>query len=209
MIALFLAIALWYGVRGGYSAFVAGRGAVVLSWVAAVPPEEIVRERDGAFFVDTGLVQQNGEPFPYQRIPVHEVHWNAILFFWALSLLPKRGWRRAWWAVLVGAGALALTHIGFFAIAVYGQVAALYNEAGMGFTSEGTVRAIGYAVQIYSVAFDKIVPFLVLVPAFVIGRKPARPPRATRPGRVPKVGRNEPCPCGSGRKFKRCCGVEA
>lgn len=24
---------------------------------------------------------------------------------------------------------------------------------------------------------------------------------------VPKVGRNEPCPCGSGRKFKQCCGA--
>ena len=23
---------------------------------------------------------------------------------------------------------------------------------------------------------------------------------------APKVGRNEPCPCGSGRKFKNCCG---
>jgi len=23
---------------------------------------------------------------------------------------------------------------------------------------------------------------------------------------VPKVGRNEPCPCGSGKKFKQCCG---
>lgn len=23
---------------------------------------------------------------------------------------------------------------------------------------------------------------------------------------LPKVGRNEPCPCGSGKKFKRCCG---
>jgi uncharacterized protein len=22
----------------------------------------------------------------------------------------------------------------------------------------------------------------------------------------PKVGRNDPCPCGSGRKFKHCCG---
>ena len=22
---------------------------------------------------------------------------------------------------------------------------------------------------------------------------------------APKVGRNEPCPCGSGKKFKRCC----
>jgi len=21
-----------------------------------------------------------------------------------------------------------------------------------------------------------------------------------------KIGRNEPCPCGSGKKFKRCCG---
>jgi preprotein translocase subunit SecA len=22
----------------------------------------------------------------------------------------------------------------------------------------------------------------------------------------PKVGRNDPCPCGSGRKYKQCCG---
>ena len=27
------------------------------------------------------------------------------------------------------------------------------------------------------------------------------------PGRVTKVGRNQPCPCGSGRKFKKCCGA--
>lgn len=30
---------------------------------------------------------------------------------------------------------------------------------------------------------------------------PARPVR-----REPKVGRNEPCPCGSGKKYKKCCG---
>ena len=23
---------------------------------------------------------------------------------------------------------------------------------------------------------------------------------------APKIGRNDPCPCGSGRKFKQCCG---
>jgi uncharacterized protein YecA (UPF0149 family) len=22
-----------------------------------------------------------------------------------------------------------------------------------------------------------------------------------------KIGRNEPCPCGSGKKYKKCCGV--
>ena len=30
-------------------------------------------------------------------------------------------------------------------------------------------------------------------------------PQATR-GSAPKVGRNDPCPCGSGRKYKKCCG---
>ena len=25
----------------------------------------------------------------------------------------------------------------------------------------------------------------------------------------PKVGRNAPCPCGSGKKFKKCCGINA
>ena len=26
------------------------------------------------------------------------------------------------------------------------------------------------------------------------------------PKRVKKIGRNEPCPCGSGKKYKQCCG---
>jgi SWIM/SEC-C metal-binding protein len=31
----------------------------------------------------------------------------------------------------------------------------------------------------------------------VAAREPARA--------APKIGRNDPCPCGSGKKFKRCC----
>ncbi len=34
------------------------------------------------------------------------------------------------------------------------------------------------------------------------GTKPSGPWKR----RAPKVGRNEPCPCGSGKKFKKCCG---
>ncbi len=39
-----------------------------------------------------------------------------------------------------------------------------------------------------------------------VGR-PARPSTVRRA--QPKVGRNDPCPCGSGKKFKKCCGVGA
>ena len=43
-------------------------------------------------------------------------------------------------------------------------------------------------------------------------RRRHRVPCRVRPRRSPcafgrKVGRNEPCPCGSGRKYKRCCGA--
>lgn len=31
----------------------------------------------------------------------------------------------------------------------------------------------------------------------------------SQPTRSEKIGRNEPCPCGSGRKFKKCCGNPA
>ena len=37
--------------------------------------------------------------------------------------------------------------------------------------------------------------------------KGAAPRRAS--GQVPKVGRNDPCPCGSGKKYKECCGRNA
>ncbi|WP_420337192.1 SEC-C metal-binding domain-containing protein [Roseibium sp.] len=29
----------------------------------------------------------------------------------------------------------------------------------------------------------------------------------THAGPKTKVGRNDPCPCGSGKKYKRCCGL--
>jgi uncharacterized protein YecA (UPF0149 family) len=36
-----------------------------------------------------------------------------------------------------------------------------------------------------------------------VGVEPTRPIRRE----TPKVGRNDPCPCGSGKKFKKCCGT--
>jgi len=34
-----------------------------------------------------------------------------------------------------------------------------------------------------------------------------KPARTVRTG--PKAGRNDPCPCGSGKKYKKCCGCAA
>ena len=38
-----------------------------------------------------------------------------------------------------------------------------------------------------------------------VTRAPQQPVAAVRAGN--KVGRNDPCPCGSGKKYKKCCGA--
>jgi SEC-C motif-containing protein len=41
---------------------------------------------------------------------------------------------------------------------------------------------------------------------FVEGRPGRQEPQRRE---APKVGRNDPCPCGSGKKYKKCCGAAA
>ncbi|MCP4702392.1 MAG: DUF1186 domain-containing protein [Gammaproteobacteria bacterium] len=36
--------------------------------------------------------------------------------------------------------------------------------------------------------------------------KPRQQPRVAEVRTAPKIGRNQPCPCGSGKKYKKCCG---
>ena len=52
---------------------------------------------------------------------------------------------------------------------------------------------------------------------FIIGMEPDKPEDISdleralnppQPAQSEKVGRNDPCPCGSGKKFKKCCGGE-
>ena len=39
-------------------------------------------------------------------------------------------------------------------------------------------------------------------------KKPRRSRSAKKPITEAKVGRNDPCPCGSGKKYKKCCGAK-
>jgi len=40
------------------------------------------------------------------------------------------------------------------------------------------------------------------------GRSTQRRARRVAPASAPVIGRNEPCPCGSGKKYKKCCGAK-
>ncbi|TWB33307.1 YecA family protein [Nitrospirillum viridazoti] len=51
------------------------------------------------------------------------------------------------------------------------------------------------------------IPRAILVLHKIAKIRAARPPAKPAPIRQAKVSRNDPCPCGSGKKYKRCCGA--
>lgn len=51
----------------------------------------------------------------------------------------------------------------------------------------------------------KVAPAARTIHAFWLARRPGFPQAGGGQVRSPRIGRNEPCPCGSGRKYKHCC----
>jgi hypothetical protein len=76
-----------------------------------------------------------------------------------------------------------------------------YHEMPCPIDWRAAVQEDGFALAIYNEEDpDARVPY--------IASPPLRPSGGLiLPGRGTKVGRNDPCPCGSGIKFKRCCGA--
>ena len=82
--------------------------------------------------------------------------------------------------------------------------------------SRGRIRALfrkiedlagGFAeeeVEIVQLALDERLMLHGHKPVFY--GEPEEESAAAQPGPTGKVGRNDPCPCGSGKKFKKCCG---
>ena len=71
-----------------------------------------------------------------------------------------------------------------------------------------TIVAIVHTVRfVSSKKINKATP--VVVPAKSATVQPNQPNRSQPPKTQTKIGNNDPCPCGSGKKYKKCCGEPA
>jgi uncharacterized protein len=52
---------------------------------------------------------------------------------------------------------------------------------------------------------NAIIPNVLDIHAFWLARREDAKSVTTVHRDTPRVGRNEPCPCGSGKKYKKCC----
>jgi hypothetical protein len=125
----------------------------------------------------------------------------------AALILATPGWsrRRRWRAMGIGLGLLSVTQVAFLLV----NIAATQHSPFM--SPDGPIYLPGfspakqpvyywlfYFFEITGRGFFALLIYLGLV-ALTWG------PAGT--GAAPPAGRNAPCPCGSGLKYKRCCGA--
>jgi uncharacterized protein YecA (UPF0149 family) len=86
-----------------------------------------------------------------------------------------------------------------------------------GETTRGRVRGMlrkldsitpltAYETELVEFALDERLRLHNLEPVFSAGEEEAEP-EPEPPAPAQKPGRNDPCPCGSGKKYKKCCGA--
>lgn len=71
------------------------------------------------------------------------------------------------------------------------------NQGHVSFTAHFTIKDTPQELR-EDASFEKLDGQWFYVDGHVYGQEPYR-------REAPRVGRNEPCPCGSGKKYKKCC----
>ena len=124
---------------------------------------------------------------------------------------PAWTWRRRGRALVVGLTLLTLTQIAFFIVTIVATQQSpvmspegMLQPAGHSPIKQPIFYGLYYFFDAMGRGFFALLIFLGLIAFWWTPREtraPTAPVAASR-----RVGRNDPCPCGSGLKYKRCCG---
>jgi hypothetical protein len=153
------------------------------------------------------LLQQTNMTVTDSRTPLHETAGDYPLALLAALVLATPGWSltRRGKVVAATVGLLVLTQ--YLSLLVTIEYTKLWPQR----TAVGIVLSIDYS-KAKMILFDWLYAFCefmgrgffaLLLYFGAIALVWGRPERQALSG---SVGRNAPCPCGSGRKAKRCCG---
>jgi uncharacterized protein len=147
-----------------------------------------------------GLLMMQGEYYPV--MDEDRRNGDILWEFWMMGFAAAMRLRPEAWAAIGRSGNAR-------AIKAFKQMENLADIA-VGF-SEGKRPKAGKLIK----QAPNLIPALVEDLNHFAKSQPLGPPSGfplaanmtTAPVSVPKVGRNDPCPCGSGKKFKKCCGA--
>jgi hypothetical protein len=171
------------------------------------PPVEFFSRTKGTsiFLIDPrGVTEETLDRAPAISFDTGQAHRNVPLLL-ALFLATPGVWRgRYHKQLLIALGALFLWHAGYVSFVLHrlaAQVASAVTPGAGDIVHLSTDLPFEMFLRLF---IPQLLPFLLWMG--LVHFRPA-PEEKKHVIAVAPVGRNEPCPCGSGRKYKRCCGA--
>lgn len=143
------------------------------------------------------------------KFETNQVHRNVPLLLALFLATPGvlRGQHAR--ALVIACGVLFVWHAGYVTFVIH-RLASQMAVAAEAAAQSGAMRATVQTRLPFEVFLRLFIPQLL---PFVLwaGLVHFHQPASIGPSLVSvvPVGRNEPCPCGSGKKYKRCCGITA
>jgi hypothetical protein len=125
---------------------------------------------------------------------------NLFLFVALVLASPGLPWRRRLGALGIGLGLIFLLDT----LVVMGEIWQGDRLNYPGARPEVWSGSLAHVLHVISALHPTGGMFML--PVFVWGLALLARPLFATPGPEGRVGRNQPCPCGSGRKYKMCCG---
>ncbi|MGE0827510.1 MAG: YecA family protein [Candidatus Binatia bacterium] len=200
----------WGGVSFLYTRLLATVAKPILPSLQTSPGDQVfefvVRTKgNSVFLIDPrGVTEATLDRAPALQFDTSQVHRNLPLLL-ALFFATPGMWRGQYTKQFgLALGVLVLWHAGYVTF-VLRHLASQVASAAVG---AETIRInTGLPFEIFLRLFiPQLLPFFLWIALVHFRPSVAKQESEARP-RV--VGRNDPCPCGSGRKYKRCCGASA
>lgn len=199
-LAFVLCVGLWYAVRRPYLWTVAHGTAPVLRTVIDTRGQRAMKMDGWTLVVNSGIASPRvpGRMLSIRTDELARTGWNTLLLGALVGLTPGSRLRRglAWLGIAVVV--VWASQVATLSLEVIDRGAGLYASMDRQLIGPAAADAVALAKG-YLIVAAPVIPIVVMLPIWL------RRPHPGTNGRIP--GRNTPCPCGSGRKFKRCCGA--
>lgn len=193
-----LCLGLWMAIRGPFLRSVAYASAPILRQVVDIPGERAVKMDGPVVVINSGIASPGrpGRNLTLRLGDLAQSGWNACLWMGLVALTPWRRLRRSWLWLAGGCFLVWLAQVLTLSLESIRRLAGLYAYFDLTLMSARSVAWVE-TFKLYLTISSPFLAVVVMLPVWL---------RRPKPATAASVGRNAPCPCGSGRKSKRCCG---
>ncbi|NKI35163.1 UPF0149 family protein [Wenzhouxiangella sp. XN79A] len=138
--------------------------------------------------------------------PMVDVDEDTGFSRWCRGAIMAHGWLSDAWQQAVPEGTVEDRILGRTALTLSFFIGRDYAEQAAETMGLGPDQLPSIAETFRFGVLDSLGEYIAIGRQFSQTNRPPSRPAHARPATSTKVGRNESCPCGSGKKFKKCCG---